>query len=73
MLEQSQRQSLVCGIVIHSFIVGQPYRLRRVREALRQIVEESDQIWFTTPGEIADHYAHEVDGAPQAKEATAEG
>lgn len=57
MLTQSSTQSLVCGIVIHSFIVGQPYRLRRFREALRQIAGAADQIWFTTPGAIAEHFA----------------
>jgi allantoinase len=60
MVAQSERQSLVCGIVIHSFIVGQPYRLRRFRVALAQIAEASDRIWFTTPGAIADHFAREV-------------
>jgi Polysaccharide deacetylase len=69
MLEQARRQSLVCGIVIHSFIVGQPYRLRRFRAALRHIADASDQIWFTTPGEIADHYAREVAAPPHAEAA----
>lgn len=64
MLAQSHHQSLVCGIVVHSFIVGQPYRLWHFRDALRRIAEESDQIWFTTPGEIADHFAREVVAAP---------
>jgi allantoinase len=68
MLEQSERQALVCGIVIHSFIVGQPYRVRRFREALRQIAEASDRIWFTTPGEIAEHFAREVADPRQAQE-----
>jgi allantoinase len=69
MLTQSERQALVCGIVIHSFIVGQPYRIRRLREALRQVQEAAAQIWFTTPGEIADHYAREVVRAPAASAA----
>ena len=29
MLEQSRQQSLVYGIALHAFIVGQPFRLRR--------------------------------------------
>ena len=60
MLDQSQSQSLVCGIVIHSFIVGQPYRLRIFRDVLRRIAESNERIWFTTPGEIADYYSREV-------------
>jgi allantoinase len=64
MLEQSAAQPLVCGIVIHSFIVGQPYRLRRFRHALEHIAALGDRIWFTTPAEIADHYTREVEPAP---------
>jgi polysaccharide deacetylase len=70
MLEQSSSQSLVCGIVIHSFIVGQPYRIRRFRGALQQIAETADQAWFTTPGEIAEHFAGAV-AAPGTTEGSA--
>jgi hypothetical protein len=69
MLMQAQRQSLVCGIVIHSFIVGQPYRIRRFRESLGEIVRGSEDIWFTSPAEIADHFAREVEGPPNASKA----
>lgn len=65
MLEQCERQPLVCGIVLHSFIVGQPYRLRRFRAALERIVAARDRIWFTTPGEVAEHFAREVQPPPQ--------
>lgn len=51
MLAQSQRQPLVMGIALHPYIVGQPYRLRHLRRALRHIVAH-DEIWFTTPGQI---------------------
>jgi len=64
MLDQSAHESLACGIVIHSFIVGHPYRLRRFRAALEQIVVDRDRIWFTTPGEIAEHYVREIAPAP---------
>ena len=53
MLEQSRKQPLVCGIVLHSFIVGQPFRLRPLREAIKHIVDHRKDIWLTTPGEIA--------------------
>ena len=56
LLEQSAQQPLVCGIVVHSFIVGQPYRLRRFRTALEHLVGLPG-VWLTTPGEIAEHYA----------------
>jgi allantoinase len=64
LLDQSQNQSLVCGIVLHTFIVGQPYRVRLFRAALEEIRQAADRIWFTTPAAIADHYAREVAPAP---------
>ncbi|MGR3379229.1 polysaccharide deacetylase family protein [Salipiger abyssi] len=57
MLEQSKRQPLASGITIHSFIVGQPFRIRQFRRVLDFLNQHSDDIWFATAGEIADHYA----------------
>jgi polysaccharide deacetylase len=56
LLEQSARQPLVCGIVVHSFIVGQPFRLRRFRAAVEHLAG-LEGVWLTKPGEIADHYS----------------
>ncbi len=56
MLEQSKRQTLACGITIHSFIVGQPFRIRHFRRVLNFLNLNSDDIWFATAGEISDHY-----------------
>ena len=53
MLEQSRRQSLVMGIALHPYLVGQPYRLRHLRRALRHIAEHRSAVWLTTPGAIA--------------------
>ena len=57
MLEQSRTQPLVCGISLHTFCTGQPFRLRQFRRVLRQIVEhrERDRVWFTRPADIADY------------------
>jgi allantoinase len=57
MLQQSQQQSLVMGIALHPYIVGQPYRLRHLRRALQHIANARDagEIWVTTPGAICDH------------------
>ena len=57
MLVQSQQQSLVMGIALHPYIVGQPYRLRHLRRALEHIASARDQdtIWMTTPGAICAH------------------
>lgn len=59
MLEQSEKQPLVCGIALHTMVVGQPYRLRALRRALKHIIEhpQRDLVWFTRPGEIYDHIA----------------
>jgi peptidoglycan/xylan/chitin deacetylase (PgdA/CDA1 family) len=54
MLLQSKQQSLVMGIALHPYIVGQPYRLRHLRRALKHIVDmaASGEVWRTTPGQI---------------------
>ncbi len=58
MLAQSEAQSLVMGIALHGYIVGQPFRLKHLRRALRHIVDaSSDRVWLTTPGAIAAHFA----------------
>ncbi|PTD98557.1 polysaccharide deacetylase family protein [Pandoraea apista] len=56
MLAQSRQQSLVFGISIHAFLIGQPFRLRHFRRALEHIARHRDQIWLTTTGAIADHF-----------------
>lgn len=57
MLEQAQGQPLVMGVALHAYIVGQPFRLRHLRRALRHIAAQRERIWFTTAGAIADHVA----------------
>jgi allantoinase len=53
MLEKSQQYPLVFSLALHPFIIGQPFRLRAFRGALRHIMERRDELWITTPGEIA--------------------
>jgi len=53
MFEQSRKYPLVYSVALHPFIVGQPFRLRALRRAIRHIMERRDDIWVTTPGEIA--------------------
>ena len=43
LLRQSARQPLVCGIALHTMIVGQPYRLRALREALRKAADDKEE------------------------------
>jgi peptidoglycan/xylan/chitin deacetylase (PgdA/CDA1 family) len=56
MLEQSRAQPLALGITIHTFIVGQPFRIRQFRRVLDHMTGSAGDVWFTTAGAIADHY-----------------
>ena len=53
MLAQSRSQPLVMGIALHPYIVGQPYRLRHLRRALKHVTA-SKRVWLTTPGAICE-------------------
>ena len=55
MLEESARRPLVMPIVLHSFILGQPYRMRQFRRVIEHIMEHRDRIWLTRAGEICDY------------------
>lgn len=52
MLRESARRPLVMPIVMHSFVLGQPYRLRQFRRVIEHIQKHRDQVWITHPGEI---------------------
>ena len=55
MLEESRRRPLVMPIVLHSFILGQPYRLRHFRRVIEHLCAHRDDIWLTRPGDICTH------------------
>ena len=57
MLEQSRKYALVFAVALHPYIIGQPFRLRPFRDAVRHIMDHRDALWITTPGEIARHCA----------------
>lgn len=62
MLEQTRRgddpPSLVMGLALHPYLVGQPYRLRHLRRALKHVVAHAgSEVWLTTPGAIVDAVA----------------
>jgi len=57
MLVQSARRPLVYTAVLHPFVIGQPFRLRALRRALAHILAHREDIWLTTPGEIASYCA----------------
>lgn len=57
MLFQSSKWPLVFTIVLHPFVIGQPFRLRALRRALTHIAHHRDELWITTPGQVASHFA----------------
>ncbi len=61
MLDQSQKYPLIFAVSVHPFIIGQPFRLHAFRGAVRHILEHRDDLWITTPGDIARYCA----GLPQ--------
>lgn len=52
---QCRRQPLVLGLALHPYIMGQPFRLRQLRRALRHLLDHGDLIWPTTAGAVARH------------------
>jgi allantoinase len=48
---------LVMGIALHAMIAGQPFRVRALRRALEHIARHRDEVWLTTAGGIAQHFA----------------
>ena len=57
LLIASAEQPLIMSIVIHSFISGQPFRLRPLMAAFEHIAAHRPEIWLTTPDEICDSIA----------------
>jgi len=57
LLRNSKRQSLAYGITLHTFIAGQPFRIKQFRAVLEHMNAQSEHIWFTTAGAIAGYYA----------------
>jgi allantoinase len=55
MLEESKSRPLVMPIVLHSFVLGHPYRVRQFRRVIEHIMKYRDRIWLTRPGAICDH------------------
>jgi allantoinase len=55
MLERSEKQPLVFALSLHGFIVGQPFRLRPLRQAIKHCVEHKakDRVWYTRAADIA--------------------
>jgi len=54
MLERSGEHPLVMNVSVHPYVCGQPFRLRRLRAALRHCLGRAG-VWYCRAGEIAVH------------------
>jgi peptidoglycan/xylan/chitin deacetylase (PgdA/CDA1 family) len=57
MRETPGDEPLVMSVILHSFISGQPFRLRALRRAVEHIARHASGLWMTNPGSIARHFA----------------
>ena len=56
MLIKSEVTPLVFAISIHTFILGQPFRLARLRRALQHMLAQRERVWVALPQQICSHY-----------------
>jgi len=56
MRRSSERYAQVFVVSLHSFLAGQPYRLKHLRRLLEHIKAHEAEIWITTPGEVAGYF-----------------
>lgn len=61
-LEESARYPQVYCLSLHTFMSGQPHRIRQLRTIFEHIATHRDRIWLTTPGKIASHIIALPDG-----------
>jgi allantoinase len=59
MLEECEKRPLVFALSLHGFIIGQPFRFRPLRQAIKHCLQHKykDRIWITRAGEIAKYAA----------------
>jgi peptidoglycan/xylan/chitin deacetylase (PgdA/CDA1 family) len=53
MRSSRDEQPVVMSVVLHSFISGQPFRLRALRRAIEHVLAADEALWITQPGQIA--------------------
>ncbi len=56
LMRVSRDQPVVFPISLHTFVMGQPYRMAQLRRALDHIMARRDEIWVTRPVDIARYY-----------------
>ena len=59
MLEESSGQPLVFGLALHGYIVGQPYRMRRLRVALQHCLQPKPRAALDYPSQRYCELLHE--------------
>jgi hypothetical protein len=57
LLAADDGQPVVMSIVLHSFISGVPFRLRRIARALAHVAAHRDRAWLTQPRHIYEAFA----------------
>jgi peptidoglycan/xylan/chitin deacetylase (PgdA/CDA1 family) len=63
--EEGARSGQVMAIALHPFLIGHPFRIKWLNQALTYLTRHKE-IWLTTGGEIADWYfQHYYDQAPK--------
>ena len=54
MLVSSRKQAVVLSVILHTNVIGQPFRLRQLRRALAHIKAQGERVWVARAGDIAD-------------------
>jgi hypothetical protein len=57
MIGQCERHPLVMNVSVHTYVFGQPFRLRRLRAALAHCLghRHAGRVWWTRPRDIAQY------------------
>jgi len=57
MIEQSERHPLVMNVSVHTYVFGQPFRLRRLRSALKHCQQhpKAGRVWWARPRDLAEY------------------
>ncbi|MEN9772821.1 MAG: hypothetical protein RJA58_1464 [Pseudomonadota bacterium] len=56
LMRVSRDQPVVFPISLHTFVMGQPYRMAQLRRALDHIMARRNEIWVTRPVDVARYY-----------------
>jgi allantoinase len=56
MKRRSETTPLVFGMSLHTFIVGQPFRIVHLRRALQHMLANSEGVWWTLPRALSTYY-----------------